>query len=220
MLTPTERLKTRLIAAAASPLISALCRTITWKVEGIQHFDDIIRSGRVPIFAVWHGRILPAIWVFRNRGVVVMASENFDGQWIARIIERLGNRTVAGSTSHGGARALIAMKHEVEQGHPAALALDGPRGPARVAQPGAVWLAGATGNPLLPIHSETSRSWTTSSWDKTMVPKPFSTVALAVHPPIVVSGTEAQHLEQAGAALSEALTACEARALAIVGRSS
>ncbi len=217
-LTPSQRLKTRLIAATASPLISGLCRTITWKVEGIHHFDDIIRSGRVPIFAVWHGRILPAIWVFRNRGVVVMASENFDGQWIARIIERLGNRTVAGSTSHGGARALIAMKHEVEQGHPAALALDGPRGPARVAQPGAVWLAGATGNPLLPIHSEASRSWTTSSWDKTMVPKPFSTVALAIRPPILVAGTEQEHLDRGQAALSEALGQAEADALAAVGR--
>ena len=107
-LTASQRFKTSLIGAIAAPTISALCRTITWKVEGIHHFDDIIRSGRVPIFAVWHGRILPAIWVFRNRGVVVMASENFDGQWIARIIERLGNRTVSGSTSHGGARALIA----------------------------------------------------------------------------------------------------------------
>ena len=67
---------------------------------------------------VWHGRILPVIWHFRNRGVVVMASQNFDGRWIARIIERLGNRTVAGSTSRGGARALIAMKREIERGTP------------------------------------------------------------------------------------------------------
>ena len=216
-LTPSQRFKASLIGAIAAPTISALCRTITWKVEGIHHFDDIIRSGRVPIFAVWHGRILPAIWVFRNRGVVVMASENFDGQWIARIIERLGNRTVAGSTSHGGARALIVMKHEVEQGHPAALALDGPRGPARIAQPGAVWLAGATGNPLLPLHSEASRSWTTNSWDRTMVPKPFSTVALEIRPPIMVTGTEQEHLDRGQAALSESLGQAEADALAALG---
>ena len=221
MLTPSQRSRRSLIARHCFPThFGGLCRTITWKVEGIHHFDDIIRSGRVPIFAVWHGRILPAIWVFRNRGVVVMASENFDGQWIARIIERLGNRTVAGSTSHGGARALIAMKHEVEQGHPAALALDGPRGPARVAQPGAVWLAGATGNPLLPIHSEASRSWTTSSWDKTMVPKPFSTVALAIRPPIVVAWNRTGAPRSGRAALSEALAQAEAEALAIFGRSS
>ena len=148
-----------------------------------------------------------------------MASSNFDGQWIARIIERLGNRTVAGSTSHGGARALVALKREIERGHPASFALDGPRGPARVAQPGAVWLAGATGSPLLPVHSEASRSWTASSWDKTMVPKPFSTVALAICPPILVAGTDPPHLEQAGVALAEALARAEADALAAVGRS-
>src|SRR3954469_206949 len=124
-----------------------------------------------------------------------MASENFDGQWIARIIERLGTRTVAGSTSRGGARALIAMKREIEKGSPAAFALDGPRGPARVAQPGAVWLAAAPGSPLLPVHAEASRSWTTNSWDRTMVPKPFSTVALLIHQPFLVGGTEPQHLE-------------------------
>src|SRR3954469_5872330 len=113
-----------------------------------------------------------------------MASENFDGQWIARIIERLGTRTVAGSTSRGGARALIAMKREIEKGSPAAFALDGPRGPARLAQPGAVWLAGAPGSPPFPVHAEASRSWTVHSWDLTMVPKPFSTVALVIGAPL------------------------------------
>jgi len=160
---------------------------------------------------VWHGRILPVIWHFRNRGVVVMASENFDGQWIARIIERLGNRTVAGSTSHGGARALIAMKREIERGAPAAFALDGPRGPARVAQPGAVWLAGATGSPLLPVHAEANRCWTTKSWDRTMVPKPFSTVALVIGAPL-----SADDKQEQSTLLEEALQRNETRARQIL----
>ena len=185
---------------------------MTWKVEGAQFFDEILRSGRVPIVAVWHGRILPAIWHFRNRGVVVMASANFDGQWIARIIERLGNRTVAGSTSRGGARALIAMKREIEKGSPAAFALDGPRGPARVAQPGAAWLASATGSPLLPVHGEASRFWTASSWDQTMVPKPFSTMALVIGKPIFVESAS----DDLKGRLEEALVQNEARARQIL----
>ena len=216
-LTSSQRLKTQLIAAAAAPVIGALCRTIRWKVQGLHYYDEIIRSGRVPIIAVWHGRILPAIWVFRNRGVVVMASENFDGQWIARIIERLGNRTVAGSTSRGGARALIAMKREIEKGSPAAFALDGPRGPARVAQPGAVWLAGATGSPLLPVHAEASRCWAINSWDRTMVPKPFSSVAVTVCEPIIVAGTEPVDLERSRARLLDALALSELESRAAVG---
>jgi len=207
-LTPSQRFKTSLIGAIAAPTISALCRTITWKVEGDRYFDEILQSGRVPIVAVWHGRILPVIWHFRNRGVVVMASSNFDGQWIARIIERLGNRTVPGSTSHGGSRALIAMKREIERGHPASFALDGPRGPARVAQPGAVWLAGATGSPLLPVHGEATRSWTTNSWDRTMVPKPFCTVALVIGPPLFVD----RESEDGNAKIEAALAENEGRA--------
>ena len=99
---------------------------------------------------------------------------------------------------------MIAMKREIERGAPAAFALDGPRGPARVAQPGAVWLAGATGSPLLPVHAEASRSWTVNSWDRTMVPKPFSTVALVIGPPLPIS--ESDH------GLEEALNANETRA--------
>src|SRR5262245_4845371 len=218
-LTRSQLLQTRLIAAVASPFIGGLCRTITWKVEGDHYYDEAIRAGRPPIMAFWHGRILSGTWVFRNRGIVVMASANFDGQWISRIIRRFGFGAVAGSTSRGGARALVEMKREIERGNPVAFTLDGPRGPARVAQPGAVWLAGATGSPILSFHAESTEAWTTRSWDKTQVPKPFSTVALAIHAPIFVTGTEPAQLEQGGAALSEALASSEATALKIVGRS-
>ena len=209
-LNTTQRLKTQLIAGAAYPAIAGLCRTITWKIEGTHHYDEILKSGRVPIIAFWHARILPATWFFRNRGVVALTSQNFDGQWIARIIEHFGNYTVAGSTSRGGMRALLALKREVERGHPAGFALDGPRGPARVAQPGAVWLAGATGSPLLPFHAEASRSWTASSWDRTQVPKPFSTVAIAIGAPIAVNGTTSADLDEGREALVRALTSAQA----------
>jgi lysophospholipid acyltransferase (LPLAT)-like uncharacterized protein len=113
-----------------------------------------------------------------------MTSANFDGQWTARILEHFGNRTVAGSSSRRGMRAMLELKRLVEQGHPAAFALDGPRGPAGVAQPGAGWLAAATGNPILPFHAEASRHWTLRSWDRTQIPKPFSTVAIAIGAPV------------------------------------
>ena len=187
LLTPSQRLQTRLIAAAVSPAISALCRTVTWKVEGAEHYDEIITSGRQPIIAFWHGRILPATWYFRDRGIVALTSANFDGQWIARVLEHFGNHTVAGSTSRGGVRALLELKRRILAGHPVAFALDGPRGPARVAQPGALWLAAATGHPILPFHAEASAFWELSSWDRTQVPRPFSTVAVVVGQPITIT---------------------------------
>jgi lysophospholipid acyltransferase (LPLAT)-like uncharacterized protein len=184
LLTPSQRIQTRLIAAGVSPAISALCRTITWKVEGAEHYDEIIKSGRQPIIAFWHGRILPATWYFRNRGIVALTSANFDGQWIARVLEHFGNHTVPGSSSRGGMRAMLELKRRLLSGSPVAFALDGPRGPARVAQPGAVWLAAATGSPILPFHAEASSYWKISSWDRTQVPKPFSTVSIAISPPV------------------------------------
>jgi lysophospholipid acyltransferase (LPLAT)-like uncharacterized protein len=83
----------------------------------------------------------------------------------------------------------------MEAGQAAGFTLDGPRGPARVAQPGAIWLAKATGHPVLPFHAEASRYWTLGSWDKTQIPKPFSTVALAIGRPIDVP-RDASELQQ------------------------
>ena len=136
--------------------------------------------------AFLHGRVLTATYFFRNRGIVVMISENFDGEWIARIIRRFGYGTSRGSTSRGGQRALLQMKREMEDGRPAGFAVDGPRGPARKVQPGVVWLSKLTGNPVVPFHMEASKFWSLGSWDRTQIPKPFSTVALTVGAPIEV----------------------------------
>ena len=102
-------------------------------------------------------------------------------------------------------------------GKPAGFTLDGPRGPARVAQPGAVWLARATGNPVLPFHLEASASWTLRSWDRTQIPKPFSTVALVVGEPMEVRKDAAdEDLEAARTDLERRLAALESRALTLL----
>jgi lysophospholipid acyltransferase (LPLAT)-like uncharacterized protein len=142
----------------------------------------------------------------------VITSRNFDGEWIARIIRRFGFETARGSTSRGGARALVQLRQDLRAGRPVAFTLDGPRGPARVAQPGAVWLAGATGNPILPFHIESDRFWTLNSWDRTQIPKPFSTIAVAFGEPIVVAGTDAQEVEAARTGLENRLRTLEQRA--------
>jgi hypothetical protein len=167
--------------------------------------------------AFWHGRILPATVYFKRRGIVVITSENFDGEWIAGIIERFGYGTARGSTSRGGVKALVQMKHEMEAGKPTGFTIDGPRGPARVAQPGAVWLSKATGNPVLPFHLEANRHWTINSWDRTQIPKPFATVALVVGEPFVVpAGADENQLEAARCHLEEELRQLETRARAIL----
>jgi len=215
----TRRAQATAIASIGYPLIAALGRTLRWRVEGLEHFDRVTESGRQPVMAFWHGRILTATYYFRRRGIVVITSENFDGEWIARIIERFGYGTARGSTSRGARRAMLQLVRDMKQGKPAGFTLDGPRGPARVAQPGAVWLAGVTGNPLLPFHLEASSHWTLRSWDQTQIPKPFSTVALVIGEPIDVPSTESEtQLEESRQQLETALSKLEARALALVGR--
>ena len=212
-----KRLEVAAIAGLGYPLINALGRTLTWRVDGLQHYDAIVASGRQPVMAFWHGRILPATYYFRRRGIVVITSENFDGEWIARIIEKFGYGTARGSTSRGGRRAILQLVKDMRAGRPAGFTVDGPRGPARVAQPGAVWLAKATGNPVLPFHLEASSSWSLKSWDRTQIPKPFSTVALVVGAPIEVPPDLSDDaLEGVRAGLDATLWALEDRAHALV----
>jgi lysophospholipid acyltransferase (LPLAT)-like uncharacterized protein len=214
---PLKRLEAGAIAAVGYPLAATLGSTLRWRTEGQERYDAIVREGRQPIMAFWHGRILPATIFFRGRGIVVITSENFDGEWIAGIIERFGYGTARGSTSRGGRRALLQLVRDMEAGKPAAFTIDGPRGPARVAQPGAVWLAKATGNPVLPFHAEADRHWTLGSWDRTQIPKPFSTVALVVGEPVVVPpDADDGRIEAARRDLEEQLRRLETRALELV----
>jgi lysophospholipid acyltransferase (LPLAT)-like uncharacterized protein len=212
-----KRLEAATISAVGYRLVAGLGATLRWRVEGVEHLDAPVRGGRQPIMAFWHGRILPATFYFRRRGIVVITSENFDGEWIAGIIERFGYGTARGSTSRGGRRALVQLVRDLEAGKPAGFTLDGPRGPARVAQPGAIWLAKATGNPVVPFHLEADRFWTTNSWDRTQIPKPFATVAIAVGEPLEVPADAGDEgLEAARRDLEARLQALEARALQMI----
>src|SRR5436190_6814450 len=183
-----RRFEAAAISALGFPVVAMLASTWRWRSEGDEHYDAVIRGGRQPIMAFWHGRILPATHYFRHRNIVVITSENFDGEWIAGIIERFGYATARGSTSRGAKRALLQLTRDLAGGKPAGFTLDGPRGPAQVAQPGAVWLAKATGNPVLPFHLEADRAWTVNSWDRTQIPKPYATVAIAMGEPLEVAG--------------------------------
>jgi len=214
---PSKRLQARLISAVGYPLVAALGATFRWRADGAEHYQRVRDGGRQPIMAFWHGRILPATIYFRRRGIVVITSENFDGEWIAGIIERFGYGTARGSTSRRAVKALVQLKHDMAAGKPAAFTLDGPRGPARVAQPGAIWLAKVTGNPIIPFHIEADRFWTANSWDRTLVPKPWATVAIALGEPLDIdSQADDGGIERGRVELEARLSALEARARAML----
>jgi lysophospholipid acyltransferase (LPLAT)-like uncharacterized protein len=180
-----KRIEVAAIASVATPLLRLLAATLGWRVEGEERLREPWQDGCRGIHAFWHGRILPCMLHFRDRGIVVITSENYDGEWIARIIKRFGYGTARGSSSRGARKALLQLVKDAKT-HPTAFTVDGPRGPARVAQPGAVWLSKATGNPVIPFHAETTAHWSLKSWDKTQIPKPFATVVLVIGEPFIV----------------------------------
>jgi lysophospholipid acyltransferase (LPLAT)-like uncharacterized protein len=209
-----KRLQVAAIAAVGYPVIATLGRTLHWQEDGAWHIDRVVASGRQPILALWHGRILPATLYFRDRGVVAITSQNFDGEWIARVMRRFGYLQARGSTSRGGKRALLQMRRDMAEGRPAAFTVDGPRGPAYQAQPGAVWLAKATGNPVVPFHIESDPCWTARSWDRTQVPKPWSRVAIAIGEPLDVPGdADETAIEEKRVELERRLEALQVRTL-------
>jgi lysophospholipid acyltransferase (LPLAT)-like uncharacterized protein len=180
-----QRLSIRAADLAFYLAIRAVCATLSFRVEGQEHWDEAAR-GRLPIYTFWHDRIFPGTYFFRGRLIVVMTSRSFDGEYIARFIQRLGYGAVRGSSTRGGVGALVEIVRLVRQGCPAAFTIDGPKGPRHVAKLGALLLAKKTGQPVLPFGVNAEHFWQLPSWDRMQIPKPFSRVTVRFAPPILV----------------------------------
>jgi lysophospholipid acyltransferase (LPLAT)-like uncharacterized protein len=183
-------LRQRLIIRAADitfyVLINLIGRTVRFSVEGWEHWEAASAGARQPIYAFWHNRVFLATYFFRRRGIVVMTSQSFDGEYIARFIQRFGYGAARGSSSRGAVGALVEMVKLVRQGRPAGFTIDGPRGPRRVAKMGAVLLAKKTGAPVLPFTVNAERYYAAPSWDKLQLPYPFTRARVLIAPPIRV----------------------------------
>lgn len=186
----------RFRVAAISMLGGLVLRLLgmTWRVrrEGQSAFDDLLARREPFIIVFWHGEIVPVSWVHRNRGFAPLISRHADGEIIARIVEGLGYRTVRGSTSRGGVRALLETVKHVEEGITVGFTPDGPRGPRHVFAPGALIVAQRTGRPIVALGATASRAWRLRSWDRHLVPKPFATVTIRYSEPQFVQAGEAR----------------------------
>lgn len=230
----------RLALAVVPPLAALIIRLLGMTLR----YQDRAEPGVTPgyaipgpvVFAFWHRCLLACAHRFRNLDIAILISASFDGELIARTVELLGFKAVRGSSSHGGAAGLRNMQTAYAAGHRCAFTADGPRGPAFVAKPGAAQLANSVVPPDAAAHAEAAgvpaagaagtwvgcfyalpeRAWELKSWDKFMIPKPFSRVVLT-WPAHVPAGEVTQATVQA--ALDRAVAmAAEASSAGIAGR--
>jgi lysophospholipid acyltransferase (LPLAT)-like uncharacterized protein len=151
-----------------------------------ERYEGLKARGVPILFALWHGRMYLSIQAHRGQGIVTMASQSKDGELIARWLERNGYVVVRGSTTRGGSQAMREMVRQVRSGRCAALTVDGPKGPAGVVQPGVVQLARLTGAWILPITSSSSRPRFLASWDRYLLPYPFSKAVVGYGEPFPI----------------------------------
>lgn len=173
----------------------------TWRIRLLNRVpvDALRAQGRPVVFAFWHGEMLPLLWVHRNEGAAILISSHSDGEIIASIGHALGFTSVRGSTSRGGARALLGLVRTLEGGRDVAVTPDGPRGPARVFAPGALVAAQRAKAPVVAVAVHARRAWRLRSWDRFLIPKPFARITVAYGDPVPVSaGTSRDAAGEAG----------------------
>ena len=128
------------------------------------------------IGSFWHSCIIPATYICRGLGVRVMSSNSYDGEYMGRIIRKFGFVAVKGSSSRNAVRALLGLRRALGEGWSVAFTLDGPRGPRHKVKPGPVALGRSSGVPLTTFHAAVDKAWVLNSWDRMMIPLPFSRV--------------------------------------------
>jgi hypothetical protein len=178
-------LSQRLVLAVAPRVVWALVwlAGLTWR------FEAIAEEGVTPllegngagaeIFCFWHQCVLPCTFYYRRTGATILISRSFDGELITRILELFGFHAVRGSSSRGAREGLLGLKHVIEAGKPAIFTADGPRGPIYRTKKGPIKLAQTTGARIGAFHLEPERAWTMGSWDRFLIPKPFTRIVVS-----------------------------------------
>ncbi len=181
---PVARLEIAAAALAVRTVLVLLGATVRWSRHGSEELERAWQTGEPVLMAFWHGRSILLPFVYRGRGACIMNSTHRDGEIVSRVLARFGISATRGSSTRGGVPGFRGLLRANRRGLDLALIPDGPRGPAGVAKAGAAELAIATGAPLFPMAVSCSRGWRLGTWDRMMIPRPFSRVVLVVGEPL------------------------------------
>src|SRR3989440_5843435 len=183
-----DRLLIRAADLAFFLLIKLIGKTIKFEIDGWENWEATTRDKHIPIYTFWHNRVFLATYFWQRRSIVVMTSQSFDGEYIARFIQRFGYGAARGSSTRGATGAVVEMVRLMRAGCPTAFTIDGPKGPRYEAKMGSVLLAKKTGFPILPFTITAKRFWEAKkSWDGVQVPKPFTRALVKIAAPIYVA---------------------------------
>ena len=218
-------LRQRLILAVAPRVVWALL----WLVGRTWRFEIIAEEGATPlpygegagaeIFCFWHQCVLPCTFYYRRTGATIIVSRSYDGELITRILELFGFRTTRGSSTRGAREGLVGLKQVIESGRPAIFTADGPRGPIYRTKMGPIKLAHITGARIGAFHLEPERAWTMHSWDRFLVPKPFTRIVVSWARWTTVPTDLAEgQFEQKRGELNDAIERARLHALAHLGK--
>jgi len=205
------RLSPATVRILAPAIIDPLARSWRFRVRHGERRQRLVDSGQPFIYLLWHEALLPLLWQHRRQQVTIVVSEAREGQYLSDYASRIGYRLLPGSSTRGGARALLGAIRALADGCTVAITPDGPRGPRREVKPGVVHAAQRSGAMIMPLHASTSSAWSARSWDQMFLPKPFAEVHLAYGEPFSVEPGAAGL--QAGMAQCAASLACVEREL-------
>jgi len=210
-------------------LVPRLVWALLWLVGRTWRFEIIAEEGATPlpfgkgagaeIYCFWHQCVLPCTFYYRRTGATIIVSQSFDGELITRILELFGFHTTRGSSSRGAREGLLGLQRVIESGGPAIFTADGPRGPIYRTKMGPIKLAHVTGARIGAFHLEPERAWAMRSWDRFLVPKPFTRIVVSwARWTAVPADLDEGEFEQKREELNAAIERARKNALAHLGK--
>ncbi len=203
------------LAATVMRLIHRTCR---FEIVGEENYRAA-REINPRIAAFWHFSYPTVLYFFRDHGYLTVVSRSRDGEFAARLVKSLGYFPFRGSPGKGGVAALKGMISVFQGGPGGGFVADGSQGPARVAQKGLLLLAMYSGCPIMPVSVAADRCWRFRTWDRTLLPKPFASIALSFGPLIRIErGASPDRVEECRVQLERSLNEITLQAEKAVGR--
>lgn len=184
-----KAIKIHVLSRLAAILIVLVYKTLKWKFVNYEQLS----KDRPAVFAFWHGRILMLPGIYKTEGkkrtgrpICILISQHGDGRLIAKAVRMLGIDSVEGSSTRGGVKGMLSLIEKIKAGSDIGITPDGPRGPVWEVKPGVILVAQQTGLPIIPATYSAKSFWTFGSWDKMILPKPFSKAVAILGDPIFV----------------------------------